>query len=146
MSRTTDVKVREIIPVPASVDSLEAYRDVASLLVANVIEANHPDELEEEHLEEIERWLSAHFVAIRYTRTSQEQIGDVSENYQHKVDLDLRCTMYGQQAMLLDTTGSLAGWNNELKSVSGRTASIAWLGSKLPEQTDNISLWTWTQS
>ncbi len=119
--------VKEILPVPRSVTSLEPFITVAHNLVEKVIVANYPDAHTDEHLYEIERWLAAHFAAIRYTRTSSESIGQVAESFQHKVDLDLRVTMYGQQAIVLDTTGALANMHKA-------RASVSWIGKPLSQQ------------
>jgi hypothetical protein len=113
--------VKEIIPIPASVESLEPFITAAVLLIDNVIIAQYPDMYSEDYLYEIARWLAAHFTAVRYTRTSSESIGSVSESYQNKVDLDLRCTMYGQQAIMLDYSGALA-------ALPKKSVSITWLG------------------
>ena len=127
MARVTTDEVKEIIPVPETVTDLIPYITVANNLIEKVIVAKFPDAHTEAHLKEIERWLSAHFTAIRFTRTSSEGIGEVKESYQYKVDLDLRCTMYGQQAIILDTSGAL----NALLS---RPAGIWFVGKTLEEQ------------
>lgn len=59
-------------------------------------------------LKEIERWLSAHFVAVVEPRIEREEADVVSASYVHSVDLYLAATVWGQQAMLLDTSGSLS--------------------------------------
>ena len=127
MARVTTEEVKEIIPIPETVEDLTPYITIANSLIEKVIVAQFPDAHTEDHLKEIERWLSAHFAAIRYTRTSSESIGEVKESYQYKVDLDLRCTMYGQQAIILDTSGAL---NTLLK----RPAGIWFVGKTLTEQ------------
>ncbi len=63
-------------------------------------------------LELIERWLAAHFYAVRDPRATQEGVGPLTENYQSRVDLGLNSSTYGQQVMRLDTSGSLAILNN----------------------------------
>jgi len=125
--RVTTEEVKVLLPVPSSVTDLSAFISLAHELVEKVIVTPYPDAHTEAWLTEIEKWLSAHFAAIRYTRTSSESIGEVSEAYQYKVDLDLRCTMYGQQAILLDTTGTLSRLGKT------RTASIGWIGNALPD-------------
>jgi len=59
-------------------------------------------------LEQIELYLSAHFAAITYTRAKMEKAGSVSETVMEKVDLNFNVTLYGQQAVILDTSGALA--------------------------------------
>lgn len=72
-------------------------------------------------LKEIERWLAAHFVAIRDKRTSKDNVGDSSHTYEGKTGMGLQFTRYGQQALLLDTTGTLA-------KLGLRKASLVYLG------------------
>lgn len=67
-------------------------------------------------LKEIERWLSAHFVAVVEPRIEREKADVVSASYVHKVDLYLASTVWGQQAMLLDTSGSLSDLNDGVKN------------------------------
>jgi hypothetical protein len=82
-------------------------------------------------LELIERWLAAHFYAIRDPRVADERAGAVSASYMHRVGLHLAQTTYGQQAMLLDTAGGLALLNGRV--TAGRApfvAGVAWAGTK----------------
>lgn len=72
-------------------------------------------------LKEIERWLAAHFVSIRDKRTSKDNVGDSSHTYEGKTGMGLEFTRYGQQAKLLDTTGTLA-------KLGLRKAALTYLG------------------
>jgi len=124
--RTTSVLVAAIIEVDTDID-LEPFIFTASELVTEVCAiAGYTVE----RLELIERWLSAHFYAIRDPRVTQEKAGSVGANFESKVDLNLALTRYGQQAMLLDTQGGLAALNQSMLS-GKRTASVAWLGTEL---------------
>ena len=120
MARVTEAEVREIIDVDASLD-LTPFITAANLLVTKVITDSS---MTDEHLKEIERWLSAHFTAIRDQRSATEQAGaggaTAQISYQYKLGLNLQVTLYGQQALLLDTSGALAGLNdNKGKSAFG---------------------------
>jgi hypothetical protein len=127
--RTTAALVAAIIEVDPSID-LDPFIFTASELVTEVCAiAGYTVE----RLELIERWLSAHFYAIRDPRTTNEKAGSVGASYESKVDLNLALTRYGQQAMLLDTQGGLAALNKSLAGGGGRiVASVAWLGT-VPE-------------
>lgn len=60
-------------------------------------------------LTQIELWLSAHFLAIRDQRVESESIaGEWQAKYQGKTGMGFEATTYGQQALMLDTTGTLA--------------------------------------
>ncbi len=75
-------------------------------------------------LKEIERWLSAHFIAIREPQAKSERAGDVAQTVQEKVDLYFAQTRYGQMALLLDTTGTLAELQRDTVEGGSRTALI----------------------
>jgi len=79
-------------------------------------------------LKEIERWLSAHLVAIRDMRVASEKAGPASQTFQYKVDLNFNVTVYGQQALLLDTTGTLASLQKQAKGDGGGVASFTAFG------------------
>lgn len=122
--RITDEEVREIIDVPSSLTLTPfiriAHRVVEDHLFNNAAVTNS---LSTETLKEIELWLAAHFAAIRDQRRGQENIGKASVGYQYWVGKDLRNTMYGQQALVLDHTGTLSKAGAPKTSVS-----LSWLG------------------
>lgn len=79
-------------------------------------------------LEIVERWLSAHFYAVRDMRRAEEQVATVREKVMFKVGLDLRNTMYGQMALFLDLSGLLADHNNNLDKTRVKVGAF-WLGT-----------------
>jgi hypothetical protein len=82
------------------------------------------------YLLQIEVYLAAHFAAVSYLRWGQEQTGASQEQKQYKVDLSLNLTVFGQQAMILDTSGKLAKLQRRLtKDGYIGTGSITWLGT-----------------
>lgn len=83
-------------------------------------------------LELIERWLAAHFYSILNPQVSFFSAGTVQESYDSKVDLRLQVTRYGQQVMILDTKGGLAGLSNSAGIVKSTTGTLTWLGSDCP--------------
>lgn len=80
-------------------------------------------------LMEIERWLSAHLVAILDVRSASEKADEVSQKFQYKVDLGFNQTQYGQQALALDTTGYLAGLQEDSQNGGSIVASLDVLGT-----------------
>jgi hypothetical protein len=107
-ARVTVAQVKEIITTKVSDESVCAAINTAHHLVdAKVTPAGVDADL----LIDIELWLSAHFVAIRDPRAESERIGDYSVNFQGKTDMGLNATTYGQQAIALDYTGTLASLN-----------------------------------
>lgn len=103
MSRVTVDEVKEIIET-----SLENYEVVPFITVANLIVTDQlsSSSLSDAILKEIERWLSAHFISIRDPRITKVVFDDVEETYQGQTGYGLQSTTYGQQVMLLDSTGT----------------------------------------
>lgn len=129
--RTTSDAVGEIIELT---DGIEAtpFIEVASSLVdrhcATAKDSDDNDYYTSAELELIERWLSAHFYAIRENRAASEGAGPVQETKQYKVGFYFTNTMYGQQALMLDSYGGLQ--TLQANSMSGKTVrpGITWLG------------------
>lgn len=119
--RTTESLVEGIIETEVSIP-LDPFIEVANALVNEVcLNSSYT----ETYLELIERWLAAHFYAVRDNRRDTEQVGSVRERFQYKVDLDLRVTIYGQQALLIDFKGNL----RRLTEGTIGGVDIFWLGS-----------------
>ena len=116
-ARVTEDEVKEIIEVDTSITSIVPFITVANQLVTSECTDSS---LTDAILKEIERWLAAHFVAIRDMRRSSEKAGTVAENFQHSLGLNLQVTMYGQQACMLDTSGALLA----LSKGSAGTATV----------------------
>lgn len=106
MARVTPDDVLEIIDVDSSLTDLYPFIAAANALVTQTIGAYG---LEDSLLKEIERWLAAHFVAIRDPRYDMQSIGDAKASYTVKVGEGLGATRYGQQVLLLDVTKQLEG-------------------------------------
>ena len=87
-------------------------------------------------LKEIERWLSAHFICIRDPQASSEKAGSVGQSLQNKVDLHFNQTRYGQMALLLDTSGTLAALQAQAEGKGVLTASLTSLGPVSDEDAD----------
>ena len=121
--RTSSAAVGGIIEVDATID-LTPFIETASALVDDIAAGDTNSVLTDTRLELIERWLSAHFYAIRDPRTSRERADRIELTYQTKVDLNLSVTHYGQQAMILDSTGQL----KLLSDGKRRTVTLTWLG------------------
>jgi len=112
MARIEEADVRAIIEYPTAEDDTDVFIETANSLVNDVcLDSEYSDE----KLALIEKWLSAHFIAIKHKIRSNQSIGgEVSESFQYAVDLNLNVTIYGQQAMLLDTDGNLANLNQKM--------------------------------
>lgn len=107
MARVTSNEVKELI---ATSETITAQINAANVLVTEKVAP--AGTITADHLKEIERWLAAHFVATSIERQAgKEKIGDTAVEYVGFNNAGLQglgLTSYGQQALLLDTTGTLA--------------------------------------
>jgi len=101
-NRVTHEEVLEIIDT--DIEDTTPFITIANLLVTAKLSG---ESLEDAHLKEIERWLAAHFVAIRDPRALSEGIGDARVTYTFESGKGLEATPYGQQVLTLDTTGKM---------------------------------------
>ena len=128
--RTTYEAVIKIIEIDATVTAdLVPFIEVANMLVTDIC-TDYDTAYTDAKLELIERWLSAHFYAIRDQRKDTERAGPVSERNQYMVGLNLDQTIYGQQAKLLDTNGGLAALNKRMRTGLVATPSLEWVGTE----------------
>ena len=137
MARTTPDKVREIVEVDEDV-GLSAFIDAANQLVTEKCTSSGYSDA---RLESIETWLAAHFYKVFDREESQYTLGAIGGQFFGKVDIGLRSTHYGQQALRLDTAGNLAAMDNAMDSVQadlpaagGRKGGVTWLGTDPAEQ------------
>ena len=111
-NRVSEAEVREIISTPQT--DLLPFITAANIVVTRVLGSVQPP-INTLTLKEIERWVSAHFVASRDQQISSEKIGDAEVRYAtpyQGVDfVGLKSTTYGRQAMVLDPTGNLSNLN-----------------------------------
>lgn len=83
-------------------------------------------------LELIERWLACHFYSIQDPQAASESVGKLREDYQQVVGLGFYQTRYGQQAMALDTNGSLAALNRIVTTgIKRPTIGVLYVGGTL---------------
>jgi len=69
-------------------------------------------------LKEIEMWLSAHFASAKDQRITYQSFGDSKAKFQGEYTYGLNATDYGQRAIMLDTTGTLADIASNLQTAS----------------------------
>ena len=111
--RVNQEEVQEIIDT--DVDNLLPFIMVADTLVTKKLTGQS---LGDDLLKEITRWLAAHFVAVRDPIVRQEKTGDASATFfLGKEGTGLNATPYGQQAMMIDTSGTLASLGKKQASI-----------------------------
>ena len=105
MGRTTAVEVKQIIETSLEDSVVDSYITGANLLVTQVLGSSPlPSEL----LAEIERWLTAHNIAITRERMAKtEGAGGASITYIGQAGVGLNATPYGQMVVTLDTSGKM---------------------------------------
>lgn len=113
MARTVSDDVIEIMTneVPSGAD-LTAFINIAYSLISDNLDDTV---LSESCLTNIEMYLAAHFAALKYKHTTAMEIGGsnrAKETYGYKLDKGLELTVYGQTAIMLDTTGKLKKINS----------------------------------
>lgn len=105
MARTSVTEVKKIIPTDMSDTDIQAYMDTATALVDAYLSGSLPDAL----LVEIEKWITAHLMSTtRLRQLKSGKAGPASATYFGEDGKGLGSSTYGQQAILLDSTGTLA--------------------------------------
>lgn len=136
MARVTTADVQAILDFDPSISDLDPFIEAANELVTEIcVPAAYTDT----RLAQIERWLSAHFIAIRDPRYQTEGIGAASVSYQGQTQMNLSATTYGQQALLLDTAGGLARLDKHIAMGKRGRIGITYLGT-IPDRT---TLYPW---
>ena len=124
MANTTPANVKKIIEIDSSFSDADITAcgiDAANLVVSEQLETLTPSP-SAAALELIERWLSAHFWAVYQQVAAQEM-------KQYRLDRGLETTMWGTQAMALDSTGTLARWNKQMKNGTPNKVKVTWMGT-----------------
>ena len=112
MARVTDKEVKAIIRT--NIEDISLFMQTAELIVTEQLVGKG---LSDDRLSKIELYLSAHFVTLREQQLKSEKFGDSSESYQGETSTNLRASLYGQTAIILDTTRTLANLGNSMAEV-----------------------------
>lgn len=139
MARTTPDAVRGVLSGNYDCNentNLAPFIDTASNLVdfVSTCATSKGTSLTSTTLEIIERWLAGHFYAMSDLMYSQKSTGAASATFQGQTGMGLSSTLYGQQAMIVDTSGCLAERNKEMLDGSKKKVQMVWLGKDPPDQ------------
>lgn len=128
--RTNSALIQAIIETDINVSCLDPWIDFANELVTEicshlVLPGTSTPAYNSYRLELIERWLAAHAYTVFDPRLVQESVaGGVMQITQGEIGLALRSSIYGQNAMRLDTQGALAIFDNGLNKYAKIPAAI----------------------
>ena len=104
MPLVTDSDVKQILDT--DVDTTP-FINAADLIVTQYLTTSG---LSTAMLTEIERWLAAHLTCMMDPRETAKAMGDARVSFeQGTLGAGLQSTRYGQQVLLLDWTGTIAG-------------------------------------
>lgn len=106
--RTTAAEVKEIMATGLTETQIIPFLTTANAMVTARLASSG---LSDATLEEIEKYLAAHFASIKSKYAIREKIGEADSWTGYKGGVGLAATPYGEVAQMLDTTGTLA---NEL--------------------------------
>lgn len=137
--RTTATAVKKLVETDSAIIAADADMDpfieAANSIVTDVcVPLGYGDT----KLELIERWLSAHFYAIRDPRARSESVEGISQSVEGATGLHLNHTRYGQQAMLLDYLGGLAGLQHAMANTKKTKIGVHHLG-KVDDETFEVN-------
>lgn len=109
MARTTSELVANVLGLDGPRLEIDQFIDMSSTFVDEELDVADGG-LSAARLKDIETLLAAHYYSLRGGRgpLAAETISDASERYHNIFDSGLKATVYGQQAIELDTTGRLA--------------------------------------
>jgi hypothetical protein len=107
-TRVTPDEVKEIMDGLTATDSIiETFITAASAVIDQVFAGDTV--ISSTLLKELERWLTAHFIASTIFRmASEEKLGEAQMKYTGKWGENLASTSYGQTVKLLDITGKMS--------------------------------------
>ena len=128
--RTSQEEVRTIVSTDKDL-SIAPFLDAANELVNYVVTQDTAGILTTRMLEQVEKWLAAHFYAIHDLQYHERETQDAKGKFQGKTEMGLDATLQGQQAMVLDITGTLRKINKKDKP----KATMTWLGKPVSSQT-----------
>ena len=107
MARITTDELKEIITTSVATASLQVFINAASLVVTEHLGSDTT--LSAAQLKDIERFLAAHMLACTMEQqVKSRSVKDARDDYQGVTAMGLNATFYGQNVLLLDTTGILA--------------------------------------
>lgn len=116
MARTTASAVTTVFDTDLTTAQVNAWIEIANELVDDIAAAD--SSIDSTRLTQIEKLLACHFAAAQDPRLADYRVGDAAGTYQGDTGMHINSTTYGQQASMLDPTGTLADQGKRKASVS----------------------------
>ncbi len=106
--RVTADEVREIMDGLTATNPIISTFITAASAVIDKVFAND-SEIGDTLKKELERWLTAHMLAMSISRTAaKEKLGEADVTYTGTYGMNLLATLYGQTVLTLDITGKMS--------------------------------------
>lgn len=103
--RVTVAEVSKLTGIDATSDVIPLAIETANAIVDEYL-TTHTDAIQRQ----LELYLAAHFAKLASEQgpIASETLGDATERYHNIYEAGYKATRFGQQAILLDTTGTLS--------------------------------------
>lgn len=125
---TTVDAVQKIIQYDTTLfPDLTPFIESASLLVTDVVGIDPAPS--DAVLELVTRYLTAHLLTITEPLVSHEQVKSLQATYQFKLSDGLGLSHWGSTALLMDTTGRLSRYNQQILGGHARP-TLFWSGTE----------------
>lgn len=118
--RVSPSGVEDIFDTELETEQLQVWIEIANELVDDISDAD--SSIDGTRLSKIEKLLAAHFASAQDPRIAEDSVGGSSITYQVDVGEGLRSTVYGQQAIALDSSGTLGQATKTRASISDLNA------------------------
>ena len=116
MPRTTRPEVQDIFDTPLDKQALESWIEIATEFVDDIAAAD--SSVSDTRLEKIEKLVAAHLAATQDPRVEKESRDSASASYEGETGMRINASTYGQQAAMLDPTGTLANAGRQTASIT----------------------------
>ena len=122
MARTSAEEVKQIMDnCTVSSTIIDEFITAANLTVTEIL--SNDTTLSTSQKREIERWLTAHMLAVTICKTATtEKLGDASVTYTGKFGQGLASSPYGQMVLVIDTTGKMSNIGKRGASIHAITS------------------------
>lgn len=124
--RTTQEEVRSVLGIASDSDiAMYPFINTATNIVSRISTNATASSItiSSSELQKIEAYLAAHFYALAYPQSVENQAGKSRAKYMGKTDMGFDYTSWGQMAKAMDVTGTLSGMDD------GVLVGGHWLGT-----------------